>query len=95
MSSIYFTPQAQKDLETIYQWVFQDKARAAGQLLDRMEETVALLAENPEMGRARSELSDGLRSFSIESYVIFYRTSKRGLEILRILNGAQDIFQIF
>src|SRR5215216_7191801 len=33
------------------------------------------LGDNPEIGKARDELSPGLRTFQVEEHVIFYRMS--------------------
>jgi len=47
------------------------------------------------MGRARPELGHGLRSFVVGQYVVFYRPSTKGIEIVRVLHGARDIGATF
>jgi len=47
------------------------------------------------MGRLRDELADGLRSFPVGRYVIFYRPIPKGIEIVRVLHGARDLDAIF
>jgi toxin ParE1/3/4 len=47
------------------------------------------------MGRVRDELAEGIRSFPIGRHVVFYVTIPGGIEIIRVLNGARDIFTIF
>ncbi|WP_242056332.1 MULTISPECIES: type II toxin-antitoxin system RelE/ParE family toxin [unclassified Nostoc] len=47
------------------------------------------------MGRQRSDLAASLRCFPVESYLIFYRSIEQGIEIVRILHGAQDMERIF
>ena len=54
-----------------------------------------LLATHPEIGKARPELLTGIRSFPINSYVVFYRPIKDGVQILRVLNGSRDIEAVF
>ena len=49
----------------------------------------------PHMGRQRSELRQGLRSFAVGSFLIFYQTSENNFEIVRILHGARDIPSLF
>jgi plasmid stabilization system protein ParE len=34
---------------------------------------------------------DGLRSFAVGNYVIFYAARSDGVEIVRVMNGRQDI----
>ena len=49
------------------------------------------LASNPGMGRVRNELMEGIRSFAVGRYVIFYRSIPKGIEIVRVLHGARDV----
>lgn len=60
-----------------------------------LTEKCGLLAESPEMGRHREELSPRLRSFPVGRYVIFYRTAERGIEVARIVSAYRDIGQLF
>jgi toxin ParE1/3/4 len=40
-------------------------------------------------------LSPRLRSFPVKNYVIFYRPLEDGIEIVRVLHGAQDLPPLF
>jgi plasmid stabilization system protein ParE len=43
------------------------------------------------MGRARPEIPEqGIRSFAAESPVIFYIAFVDGMELVRVIHGAQD-----
>ncbi len=42
------------------------------------------------MGRARPEFQPLLRSFPYGDYIIFYRPSGGGVQIVRILHAARD-----
>ena len=50
-----------------------------------------MLARNPLAGRARNDLALKLRSFPVGSYVVFYVPVADGVEIVRVMNGRQDI----
>ena len=50
-----------------------------------------MLADHPQSGRARTELGEGLRSFPVGRVVIFYRAIPGGVEITRVLDGAQEL----
>jgi toxin ParE1/3/4 len=50
-----------------------------------------MLVQNPLAGRERAELGQGLRSFAVSNYVIFYVPQSGGVEIVRVMNGRQDI----
>lgn len=43
------------------------------------------------MGRARDEISPGLRSFPAGSHVIYYRVSDTELIVTRIVHGSRDV----
>jgi toxin ParE1/3/4 len=49
------------------------------------------LAQNPLAGRAREDLVPTIRSFPVGSYVIFHLPLSDGIEVVRVLNGRQDI----
>jgi toxin ParE1/3/4 len=84
-------PQAETDITLIWQFVADDSVKSADTLLDRIERTFDMLAENPLAGRARDDLALSLRSFPVGSYVIFYIPLPDGIEVVRVMNGRQDI----
>jgi len=84
-------PQAEIDITAIWNYIAADNVKAADSLIDRIERTFDLLAEQPLAGRARSDLARNLRSFPVGSYVIFYFPVSDGVEIIRVMSGRQDI----
>ena len=86
-------PTAHEDLFEIWDYIAQDNVDAADTFAGRIHETYELLAEQPEMGRKREELAPRLRSFPVESYVIYYRplSGGEGIVVVRVLHGAQDV----
>lgn len=84
-------PQAKADATAIWRWIASDSPRAATALLERFEHVSLMLGEHPEIGRQRDELAQGLRSFPVGAYVLFYRPAPYGAEIVRILDGRQDL----
>jgi toxin ParE1/3/4 len=95
MKRAIFAPAAEADLETIYDYIATDNAAAAAKLVARLEELATRLAETPGMGRARAELLPKLRSFPFGNYVLFYRPTEDGIEIVRVLHGGRDVPIIF
>jgi toxin ParE1/3/4 len=61
--------------------------------LDALGERLGLLAERPTLGRERSELGPNVRSFLVESHIVYYVTSPSGIVVLRILHKRQDAFR--
>lgn len=92
MPRITFTDSAETDLLEMWLNIAEDNLSAADESLDSIRATVALLGNQPEMGRARPELADGLRSFPTRTpYIIFYLPHDDGLLVVRVLHHARDI----
>ena len=86
---------AEKDLDDIWLYVAQDDPDAANRLIDAIIESFLLLAENPLMGRERSELGPPLRSIPVGNYLIFHRPIENGIEVVRVLYGARNLQALF
>jgi toxin ParE1/3/4 len=82
---------AQRDLREISDYIASDRPSAAIRVVDALRSKCQDLAEMPGMGRQRDELSPGVRSFPVLPYIVFYRESDTGIQVLRILHGARDI----
>ncbi len=91
MNRFKISQQANIDLEDL--WVyFNDKdSLAADLLLTKVLNKFPMLAQFPEMGKNRNDLSKGLRSFSVKPYIIFYKQMKDSIEIVRILHQSRNI----
>jgi toxin ParE1/3/4 len=50
-----------------------------------------VLAKNPETGKNRDEIKEGLVSFPYVSHIIFYRIFKTHIRIIRVLYGGRDL----
>jgi toxin ParE1/3/4 len=85
-----FTPDATSDLEEIVRYVAERDAIAAARLLDRIEDECWRLASAPGIGKLRPDLLPHLRFFPVGSYLIFYRASDEGIQVIRVLHGARD-----
>ena len=95
MSRVTLAPEADADLWEIALHIAKRNLPAAYRFIDTVYEKGALVASHPEIGRQRDELAPGLRSFPIGAFVLFYRCTKSGIEIARILRGSRDIPNIF
>jgi toxin ParE1/3/4 len=95
MSRYEFTDQAKEDLFEIAAYVSLDNEQAALQLVDRIHDRCQSLAENPRMGRTREELAPGLRSKLLGNYLIFYRPTEYGVQVVRLLHGGRNLKTLF
>lgn len=93
MAEVFRTPDAEEDLMQIWEYVARQRGSlaTADRLLDRIDEKCRLLARHPEMGPLRPDLAPNVRSFPVESFVVFYWIITNGIEMLRVLHGARDI----
>ena len=87
--------QAREDMVEIWAYIATDSVRAADRTNAAFYERFEALAEQPLMGRSRSELLSDLRSFPAGNYAIFYRPTENGVEILRVIHQARDITTMF
>lgn len=94
MARFFRTKRARTDLIEIWRYIAADNAAAADGLLDRLDDACGLLAEHPEMGAAREDIRPGLRYLVVEAYLILYRIVPGGIEIVRIVHGRRDLFNL-
>lgn len=95
MKRAVFAPAAAADLEAIVDYIAADNPAAAEALIARLEDLAARLAATPGIGRARFDLLPNLRSFRLGRYLLFYRATTGGIEVVRVLHGARDFPSLF
>jgi len=97
MPRIIRSPRAKADVLSIGRYIAeQSQSRSTAiRFLDKIDEKLKLLARHPLAGEERSDLSANVRAFPIGNYVIFYRPTEDGIQVLRVLHGARDIPRIF
>lgn len=70
-------------------------AATSDRFVDRLFATFSLLAQSPLMGRSRDDLSSGIRSFPVGSYLVLYRLLEDSIEIARVVHGSRDLPALF
>lgn len=95
MPQVIISPEAENDLLDIWLYIAEDNPINADRFLDKLNDKAKLIAEFKESGRARPELGEGLQSFPMDRYVIYFRKSAEGIELVRVLNAARDINLLF
>lgn len=87
------TAQAQRDLAEIGDSIAARSGLApAEQVVGELQRGFQLLAEQPDVGHAREDISDdpALRFWSVYSYLIVFVPAARPLAVVSILHGARD-----
>ena len=91
-----WSPEALDDRERIWGYYVQVAGRhTAEKILREIAEVIALIEDHPFAGRARNEVRPGLRSIAATPHVVFYRALNDTPEIVRVLDGRQDIEEKF
>jgi len=63
--------------------------------LKAIEKRFAWLAENPRLGKHRTDVAEGYYSFPQGQHVIFYLNSESGIDIIGIPHKEMDIITYF
>ncbi|SRR5713101_5674067 len=95
MSRLFLSPRANTDLVDIWNYIASDSEAHADAFIDKLDETLRLIAKQPGIGRRRDGLVWGIQSFPVANYIIFYRAVSRGVEVVRVLHASRDIEAIF
>jgi toxin ParE1/3/4 len=92
--------RAQVDLEEHAEYIALDRPMAAARFLEAVEKNLNELAELPLQGSPRRFASSTLknvRSWAVSgfgNFLIFYRPTARGIEVVRVLHSARDLGRI-
>ena len=85
------TEVAESDLVDIHDFIAKGSPRHALQMFDRFEGIFSLITVSPLAGTSRNELEQGIRSYPVGSYIIFYHLDGSYIVIDRVLHSARDI----
>lgn len=90
MSRFRVLSRAQADLKDIREWIEQDNPPRAASFVAELVEHFGRLAEQPLIGRSRQEMGAGVRSMPHGDFVIFYRPTRTGISVYRVIHGRRD-----
>jgi len=90
------TPRARKDLQNIGRYTERHWSRAQrNSYLKDLERRFAWLADNPRLGKHRSDIHDGYYSFPQGEHVVFYLIGLEGIDVIGIPHKQMDIISYF
>lgn len=86
-------PQAVDDLYEVWEYLAGHDEILADRWIDRIDESIARLAEYPMAGSGRPQLPEELRVWPVPPYLILYRLDQaaHNVDVLRIVDGRRDI----
>ena len=82
MSSYRYSADANNDIEEISLYLLDLNPIAANKFLDSLEDICLLLGQ-------------GLRSFPVGNYLLFYRPAPDGIDVARVIYGGRDLPEAF
>lgn len=95
-SRVIWSPEAVDDIDSLWEYYADTAGQVtADKLLREIAGVVATIDDFPFAGRSRDEIRTGLRSLAASLHVVFYRLKDGRPEIVRVLDGRQDIEDIF
>lgn len=89
------SPEAEADLLDIWLYIANDQLINADRFLDRLQGKILKLTQFPDLGRDRPELAEGLKSFPVDRYNIYYQVTQTALVLVRVLPGSRDSDALF
>ena len=92
---LVFRPEAEADLVEIYDYIAEDSPVQAGKFVALIRSKCEPLRQYPQMGRSRDDLRPGLRSLTVERYLMIYRALEDVVEIVSVVHGSRDIAALF
>lgn len=94
MIRLRLSNRARADLDGIWEYTVRrwdvDQAEA---YLRVVNQAMALLRENPRLGRDVSDVKPGYFKFPVSSHVIYYKLPPGTLDVIRILHKSMDAEQ--
>ena len=89
---IRYLKTAERDLDEIFDYILRDNPTAAADLLDKFDEAISNLSQNPKLGVIPKDdrlKRLGYRILIVERYLVFYVIKNRTIQIRRIIHGAR------
>jgi toxin ParE1/3/4 len=88
-------PSATHDLDRLSQYFFETNVEAGEKLFQALNQQFYNLTQFPRLGKPYSHLHPNIRGLLVEKYIIFYRVTTTQVEIFRIVDGKQNLNQLF
>jgi toxin ParE1/3/4 len=89
---IRYLKTAECDLYGIFDYISQDNPEAAADLLEKIDNSISLLSDNPYFGvtpRDSRLRNKGYRMLIIQNYLVFYVVKEKTVQIRRVIHSAR------
>lgn len=91
MAEYRLTPAAEDDLEAIWTYTVQQWGiEQADRYIDFLTAAFAELAQSPKTAPVCDHIRPGYRRQSVERHMIYFRVTKYGIAVIRVLHDRMD-----
>ena len=91
MRAYDFHPEAEGDLNAIWEYLAEDNTEAADRKIDKIVAAIDALVPFPYQGHRRPDLTTRpLRFINVDNYLIAYAPDKKPLWILAVMHGRRS-----
>lgn len=91
MARYTLSPQALRSLQQISAYTLENFGRKQQkQYLQNLRTTMQAVAQNPGIGRDRSDLKAGYLSVPVGKHNIYFRTQAWGIEVIDVLHQSME-----
>jgi len=92
----FLSQPAIDDITEIADYITSQSGLAQGEyFLAKLDEKFAHIARFPKLGRQRDDIFPGVKSLSVDNYLVFYTATPSRVDILRVVSGYRDLKMLF
>jgi toxin ParE1/3/4 len=94
-------PQAERDIEDCFVYIAGDNFEKADGFIAAVEDGLKRIAEFPNIGTGRKFNDERLQNIRMrrvkgyENYLLFYAADEKSIELIRVLQHARNIEELF
>ena len=88
-------PSTIRDLNRLSDYFLETNVEAGERLFKAFNQQFYNLTQFPNLGKPYPHLNPNIRGLLVEKYILFYRVTMTQVEIVRIVDGRQDLSKLF
>jgi toxin ParE1/3/4 len=88
-------PSTIRDLDRLSQYFLETNVEAGERLFQTLNQKFYNLTQFPNLGKPYPHLDPDIRGLIVDKYIIFYRVTEIQVEIVRVVDGRQDLTKLF
>jgi toxin ParE1/3/4 len=95
LKPVIFSPQADRELESIGDFIAEESALKAKSVVGELRARAFRIGHSPRAYPLRNNLMPGLRMMVWRPFLVLYRETITHVEIVHIVHGARDLRRLF